>query len=64
MGRADRLVILFFATWVQLFADPSGVGGGPLVYTPLVLALLVFAVLGQVTAIQRAVVSWRRLGAT
>ena len=64
MGRADRLVILFFATWVQLFADPSGVGGGPLVYTPLVLALIVFAVLGQVTAIQRAVVSWRRLGAT
>ena len=63
MGRADRLVILFFATWVQLFADPSGLGGGPLLYTPLTLALIVFAVLGQVTAIQRAVVSWRRLGA-
>lgn len=63
LGRADRLVILFFAGWVQLFADPFGVGGGPLVYTPLTLALLVFAVLGQVTAVQRAVTAWRRLGA-
>jgi archaetidylinositol phosphate synthase len=64
MGRADRLVILFFAAWIQLFADPSGAGGGLLVYTPLTLALVVFAVLGQVTAIQRAVTAWRRLGAS
>jgi archaetidylinositol phosphate synthase len=63
MGRADRLVIVFFAGWVQLFADPFGVGGGWLVYTPLTLALLVFAVLGQITAVQRAVTAWRRLGA-
>ena len=63
MGRADRLVILFAAGWVQLVADRDGVGGGPLVYTPLTLALLLFAILGQVTAIQRAASSWRRLGA-
>lgn len=64
MGRADRLVIVWFAAWIQLLADPRGVGGGPLVYGPLTLALLVFAVLGQFTAIQRAVQSWRRLGAS
>ena len=63
MGRADRLVVLFFAAWVQLFADPGGVGGGPLLFTPLTLALLLFAVLGQVTAVQRGVSAWRRLGA-
>jgi len=63
MGRADRLVILWFAAWVQLFGDPSGLGGGPLVYTPLTLALVLFAVLGQITAVQRAISSWRRLGA-
>jgi len=63
MGRADRLVILFFAAWIQLFADPFGAGGGLLVYTPLTLALVVFAVLGQVTAVQRAVKAWRQLGA-
>lgn len=64
MGRADRLVILFFAAWVQLFADPAGIGGGPLVYTPLTLVLVLFAILGQVTAIQRGLTAWRRLGAT
>ena len=63
MGRADRLAILFFAAWIQLLADPAGSGGGPLVYTPLTLALLLFAVLGQFTAIQRGVSAWRRLGA-
>jgi phosphatidylglycerophosphate synthase len=64
MGRADRLVLLFFAAWVQVLADPGGVGGGLLTYTPLTLALIVLAVLGQVTAIQRAIVAWRRLGAS
>ena len=64
MGRADRLVLLFFAAWVQVLADPGGVGGGFLKYTPLTLALIVLAVLGQVTAIQRAIVAWRRLGAS
>ncbi|HEV8593901.1 MAG TPA: CDP-alcohol phosphatidyltransferase family protein [Thermoplasmata archaeon] len=63
MGRADRLAILFFATWIAVFADPLGRGGGPFVYTPLTLALVIFAVLGQFTAIQRAVSAWRRLGA-
>jgi len=63
MGRADRLVILFFAAWVQLLSGPWGVPGGFLVYTPLTLALAVIAVLGQITAIQRAATAWRRLGA-
>ena len=63
MGRADRLVIVWFAAWIQLLADPRGAGGGPLLFTPLTLALLLFAVLGQFTAIQRGITSWRRLGA-
>ena len=63
LGRADRLVILWFAAWAQLLGDPASLGGGPLRYTPLTLGLLVFAVLGQFTALQRAVIAWRRLGA-
>ena len=63
MGRADRLAILFLAACIELIADPSGRGGGPLLFTPLTLALLLFAVLGQITAIQRGVSAWRRLGA-
>jgi len=63
MGRADRLVILFVAGWIQFIADPLGLGGGPLLFTPLTLTLLLFGVLGQVTAIQRGVSAWRRLGA-
>jgi len=63
MGRADRLVLIFFAAWIQLLADPSGLARGPIPYTPLTLALVLFAVLGQFTAIQRAVSAWRRMGA-
>ena len=63
LGRADRLVILFLAGAVELVADPLGRGGGPLLFSPLTLALLLFAVLGQVTAIQRGISAWRRLGA-
>lgn len=64
MGRADRLVILWFAAWVQLLADPNGLARGPIPYTPLTLALVLFAVLGQATAIQRSVSAWRRMGAS
>lgn len=63
LGRADRLVILWFGAWIQLLADPFGIGGGPLRFTPLTLALVLFAVLGQFTAIQRGVSAWRRLEA-
>lgn len=65
LGRADRLVVLFTAAWVQLIADPSGrkLGVAALAFTPLTWALLAFAILGQFTAAQRAVSSWRRLGA-
>ena len=65
MGRADRLVLLFAFAWVQLLADPRGAGFGigGVAYTPLTWLLLVFAVVGQATAIWRAIVSWRRLGA-
>ena len=66
MGRADRLVLIFFAAWIQLLADPlgRGFGVGDVSFTPLTWLLLVLAVLGQFTAIQRAIASWRRLGAS
>ena len=66
MGRADRLVLIFFAAWIQLLADPlgRGFGVGGISFTPLTWLLLVLAVLGQFTAIQRAIASWRRLGAS
>lgn len=65
MGRADRLVVIFFAALLQLVLDPGGAGLGiaPLTFTPLTWALLLFAVLGQLTAVQRGVSAWRRLGA-
>lgn len=65
MGRADRLALLFFVGWIQLLADPTGRGLGVpgLSFTPLTWLLILFAVLGQLTAIQRGISSWRRLEA-
>lgn len=62
LGRADRLVLLFFAGLVQLLVAPSGGtvwGYGPVLLGPLGWAMLVFAVLGHATAVQRAVGVWR-----
>ena len=64
LGRADRLVILFVAGALQAALDPTGtsvLGAGALRLTYLGWAMALFALLGNVTAIQRAISTWRRL---
>ena len=64
LGRADRLVILVAATLLQAGFDPNSIrdlGIEPLRYSILGWAMVVFAVLGNVTALQRAVSTWRFL---
>ena len=62
LGRADRLVLLFLGGLVQLVVSaPAEVAWGvdPLRLQPLGWFLLLFAVLGNATALQRAVTIWR-----
>ncbi len=65
LGRADRLVILLLVTILQLLVDPSGMqlyGYGLLSFSPLEYALLLFGVMGNITAVQRAIIiAWRQL---
>ena len=64
LGRADRLVILIIAAALQAGFDPNAIrdlGIEPLRYAILGWAMALFAVLGNVTAIQRAVSTWRQL---
>jgi len=64
LGRADRLVILVLAALVQGAMDPNSIrdlGIAPVRYSVLAWAMVVFAVLGNLTAIQRAVATWRQL---
>jgi len=66
LGRADRLVLLVLGGLVQLLAAPSGGvvwGYGPVLFQPLEWFLVLFAVLGHGTAIQRAVGIWRGFSA-
>lgn len=62
LGRADRLVLLFLGGLLQLLAAPSGGlqwGIGSVSFGPLEWILVLFAVLANATAIQRAVAIWR-----
>jgi archaetidylinositol phosphate synthase len=64
LGRADRLVILVIAALLQAGVDPAGrvlLGAGALALTVLGWAMALFAVLGNITAIQRAASTWRHL---
>ena len=66
LGRADRLVILIAALALQAAADPAGrvlLGFGAASFTVLGWALAAIAVLGNLTAVQRAAGIWRRLSA-
>ena len=66
LGRADRLVILLVVLLLHLFLDPQAalfLGVGVLSFTMMEYALLLFGILGNLTAIQRAVEAWKRLGA-
>jgi len=62
LGRADRLVLLFLGGLIQWLVAPSGGvtwGTGPFTFGPLEWFMVLFAVLGNVTAVQRAVKIWR-----
>lgn len=64
LGRADRLVILGIAGILQAWFDPAGIapfGVGDIRLTWLGWTMAVFAVLGNLTAIQRGISAWRRL---
>lgn len=62
LGRADRLVLLFVGGLVQLLVSPEGTvvwGIEPILFEPLEWTMIVFAVLGHATAVQRALATWR-----
>src|SRR2546427_10743434 len=65
LGRADRLVLLFFGGLIQLLVGPSGglvAGVGILQFGPLEWFMVLFAVLGNATGVQQAVGIWRGSG--
>ena len=62
LGRADRLVLLFLGGLLQLIAAPAGGvlwGVGIVSFGPLEWILVLFAVLSNATAVQRAIGIWR-----
>jgi archaetidylinositol phosphate synthase len=62
LGRADRLILLFVGGLLQLLVAPSGGvvwGVPPTAFQPIEWVLVLFAVLGHGTAVQRAVSTWR-----
>jgi archaetidylinositol phosphate synthase len=62
LGRADRLVLLFLGGLLQLLIASGGNivwGADPIAFQPLEWFLVLFAVLGNATAIQRAIGIWR-----
>lgn len=62
LGRADRLVLLFLGGLLQLVAAPAGGvlwGVGIVSFGPLEWILVLFAVLSNATAVQRAIGIWR-----
>ena len=66
LGRADRLVLLFVGGLIQLLVAPSGgvrYGIGEIAFGPLEWFMVLFAVLGHATAIQRAAATWRGFAA-
>lgn len=66
LGRADRLVLLFVGGLIQLLAAPSGGvlwGVGVVSFGPLEWILVLFAILANATAVQRAIGIWREFDA-
>ncbi len=64
LGRADRLLILLFALLLQGAVDPGAsfrLGLQPVTFTILGWAMALFAVLGNATAVYRALRIWRGL---
>jgi archaetidylinositol phosphate synthase len=64
LGRADRIVILFFAPLVQwglAFLGSEAIGFETMQFTIFELVMLWFAIVGNMTAAQRAYVIWKRI---
>ncbi len=62
LGRADRLVLLAVGAFVQLLVAPAGGvlwGIGAASFAPLEWIMVLFAVLANATAVQRAIGIWR-----
>ncbi|UCD93245.1 MAG: CDP-alcohol phosphatidyltransferase family protein [Methanobacteriota archaeon] len=64
MGRADRLVILMLFTLIQLIGSPFGfwmVGTSEYYLTWIDIAMVIIAIGGNITAVQRAVRAWKKI---
>lgn len=61
LGRADRIVLIIGATVLTLLYPYPVPASGPFSFSFLGWAIVIFALLGNVTAVQRFVYSWRRL---
>lgn len=65
LGRADRLVLLFLGGLIQVIIAPTGGvlwGIGVVSFGPLEWILVIFAILANATAVQRAIGVWRGFG--
>ncbi len=61
LGRADRLVILIIVPLIQFWVSFE-LGGKLWLFSPLEYAMIWFAIAGHITAIQRGIKTWKRLG--
>jgi archaetidylinositol phosphate synthase len=64
LGRADRIVLLIAAPLLQLAASSMGsgwIGFGPISLSVFEIVMLWFGIVGNLTAVQRAVTTWRSL---
>jgi phosphatidylglycerophosphate synthase len=61
LGRADRMVLIIGATVLMLVYPYSIPASGVLSFSFLGWALVIFAIIGNATALQRFISIWRRL---
>jgi phosphatidylglycerophosphate synthase len=61
LGRADRIVLILGATILTVIYPLPLPSSGPISFSFLGWALVIFALLGHATAIQRFVYTWRQL---
>lgn len=65
LGRADRVVLLFVAPliqWSLMFHGDGWIDTGVVQLSIMEMMMIWFAVVGNLTAVQRAVSTWRDLG--
>lgn len=66
LGRADRIVLMFLIPIIQFFVIPFSAGGfftvAGVSFSLMELMMVWFAVIGNMTALQRAAATWKTLG--